>query len=88
MDSTQTLERPDTTESTLDEFAPKCCLVLTVFNTRLRECENTAVWVGFTPCCGDSALVCDEHFRDREHRPFKCGVCRRVSADLINWQRL
>jgi len=85
---TDTLERPDIDTSSLDDFAPKCCLIWMVFNTRVKECENTAVWVGFTPCCGDSALVCDEHFQQRGGRPFRCGKCRRIHDDLIGWRRL
>lgn len=83
---TDTLERTDT--STLEDIAPKCCLVWAVRGVRVRACENVAVWVGFTPCCGNSALVCDDHYKRRLDRPFRCGPCNTHHADLIGWRKL
>lgn len=85
---TQTLERPDATTSTLEDIAPKCGLVLSVMGVQIKKCENTATWVGFTPCCGNSALICDEHYKARLVRPFRCGPCDKMHEDLIGWQHL
>lgn len=84
--STATLDRTDT--SGLDDFAPRCCLVWMVFQTKIQECENEAIWVGFSPCCGTAALVCDEHFQTRHIRPFQCKRCNHTHLDLIGWRRL
>lgn len=85
---TDTVERTSTDTSTLEEIAPKCCLVWTVKGTKIKACDNVAVWVGFTPCCGNSALVCDEHFQTRHIRPLHCRPCKMEHHDLIGWQHL
>jgi hypothetical protein len=90
---TQTLERPvtDTTESTLDEFAAICNLATQTYGHFAqgkppKQCERPAKWAGFTPCCGTSVLVCDEHRKD--HLPLRCAPCNNTFADLIGWQPL
>lgn len=86
--STSTLERPDVDVDDILDFAPRCCLVTSKDGKPVKECENTAEWVGYMPCCGRAALVCEEHRQTSYDRPFQCKKCRSIHPDLLNWARL
>lgn len=92
MSRNETLNRPEIADGDLDI----CCdlqvgMVLAMLlgggaTTPAYQCEEPARWVGFYPCCGKHALVCDMHRAD--DNPFYCSTCKRHANTLINWMRL
>lgn len=90
MSNTETLKRPDLDPSQFEGMEIPCdlkiALVYATHTGPIRPCHNPARWVGFYPCCGKHALVCDEHHGDEN--PYFCNACKKNHANLINWSRL
>lgn len=87
MSRTETLNEPDVD---LNEFDIQCdlqvAMVFSNWSTPAFQCEEPARWVGFYPCCGKIAFVCDMHKGDAN--PFFCSKCKAHCNTLINWIRL
>lgn len=91
MTETITIERTDTTSLDDLEFEPSCCIQFIGLDGKFPKCENPAKWIGYAPCCGFPALVCEYHFEHRHERPFICNRCKGVKGvhnDLMDWRRL
>lgn len=85
--NSETLNLPD---ADTDDF-DICCdlqvaMVFSDFSTPAFQCEEPARWVGFYPCCGKHALVCEQHRADKN--PFFCSKCKCHVTTLLNWTRL
>lgn len=87
---TETITRPDVDNLEDVDFEPVCCIACVGLGLK-EKCERPAAWVGYAPCCGVAALVCEHHFQVRYERPFICSRCnglKGVHNDLIGWHRL
>ena len=78
---TETAIREDLEERLKD--SPGC-------ETVHQPCNNPVAWLRIFPCCGDRALLCDEHKRKAERnmkdavltgRLIKCLLCGNSSND-------